>query len=75
MTIAPLNVSTYIHKEVAALAIYVTVIRRSAIMIFITRVCNKMHKMTAKWASRVTFLNSSTDFDGLSFSVSKPNCC
>jgi len=38
-----------------------------AIMTSITRVCNKMHKMTAKWASRVTFPNSSTDFDCLFF--------
>lgn len=75
MAIVPLNVSAYIHKDVAALAIYVTVIRRRAIMIYITRVCNKMHKMTAKWASRVTFPNSSTDFDCLFFSASKPNCC
>jgi hypothetical protein len=56
-----------IHKEVAALAIYATVIRRRAIMTLITRVRNKMHKMTAKWTSRVTFPNSSTDFDDLFF--------
>jgi len=75
MTIVPLTASTYIHKEVAALVIYVTVIRRRAIMTSITRVRNKMHKMTAKWASRVTFPNSSTDFDDLFFSASKPNLC
>lgn len=65
MTIFPLTVRTYIHKEVAALAIYATVIRRRAIVTSIKRFCNKTHKMTAKWASRVAFPNSSTDFDYL----------
>lgn len=67
MTIFPLTVSTYVHKEVAALVIYVTVIRRRAIINSITRVRKKMHKMTAKWANRVTFPNSSIDFDDLFF--------
>jgi hypothetical protein len=70
MRIVPLTVSTYIHKEVAALEIYVALIGRRALWLLLQNASNycKMGK-SGDVSELLNRLRLSI------FTASKPNCC